>query len=419
MTSTLIAILVWIVSYLVGAIPFGYVVGKLKGVDLFKTGSGNIGATNVGRVLGKPCGIFVFVLDFIKGAGPALLAEPIAKAMNSGEVPFGDSHFVQVGAAAVAFLGHLFPIYLGFKGGKGVATGAGAVLIVAPFPAMMAVLAWIATVLSTRMVSAASIAAVVMLVLTRIGFVPNPWGISTLAGTVFCIVGSLFVVVKHRSNISRILSGTENQISDSPRRLVLMGSLHCLAVGLWFGGAAFFNFMAAPAIFDSFKNVVDEQPSDRTGGMRILDENADAETRKKLANALAGAAVGPIFPLYFKMMAACGMFSVITAWAWRSQGKRHRVRFVVLLCALILVAIGWPVSEWVTQLRLERISTDPRISEAAIKQFGPAHMISLGLSMLTNLLTGMGLFLAGQLPQSAVPREKASTGNPSTSNESA
>ena len=158
MTPILAAALVWFAAYLIGAIPFGYLVGRAKGVNLFTAGSGNIGATNVGRVLGRKFGIFVFVLDFLKGAIPTLLASPVAKLLHpDGGEPFGIPQLATVGAAAISFLGHLFPIYLGFRGGKGVATGAGAVLVVAPIPTLFAVLAWITLALASRMVSLASL----------------------------------------------------------------------------------------------------------------------------------------------------------------------------------------------------------------------------------------------------------------------
>ena len=405
MTPILAAILVWFAAYLIGAIPFGYLVGRANGMNLFTAGSGNIGATNVGRVLGRKYGIGVFVLDFLKGAIPTLLAAPLAKLMHpEGGEPFGIPQLATVGAAAISFLGHLFPIYLGFRGGKGVATGAGAVLVVAPIPTLFAVLAWITVALASRMVSLASIAAIAALVVVRIAFTPDPFGLTTIAGTLFCLVGSSFVVVKHRGNVRRIFSGTENRFGDSTKRQTALAGLHCLALGLWFGGAAFFNFAAAPTIFASFEKVVEEQPSDRTAGIAILPPNADAETKKKLASALAGSAVGPIFPRYFAMMATCGLISLVTAMTWRTAAGIHRLRFRILLIALILVFLGWPLAEWVTQLRLARFSTNSSTALSAKNLFGPVHLVSLASSLLTNVLTGIGLFLAGRLPNSVSPR---------------
>jgi glycerol-3-phosphate acyltransferase PlsY len=401
-TAFLAAVLIWILAYLIGAVPFGYLCGRAKGVDLFTAGSGNIGATNVGRVLGRKYGIFVFVLDFLKGAIPTLLAAPLAKLIHpDGDVPFGVPHLTAVGAAAVAFLGHLFPVYLGFRGGKGVATGAGAVLAVAPVPTLLAVVIWIAVALASRTISLASLAAVGVLCLMQLLTPNGAFSLESIAVTIFCLVGSLLVVVKHRGNVSRILSGTESQFGDSAMQRSALAGVHLLALGLWFGGAAFFNFAAAPAIFVSFEKVVNDSPSDRTAGIDIVPVNADAETKKKLSSALAGAAVGPIFPKYFLMMTVCGVVAVATAFAWWKLGGVHRIRFVLLLAAFGLVLVGWPISDWVTQLRLERLSPDVAIANEAKSNFKVAHFISLGISLLTNLLTGIALFLAGCLPKTA------------------
>src|SRR3954466_5086666 len=116
-----------LISYLVGAVPFGYIVARLRGVDIFAAGSGNIGATNVGRVLGRKFGILVFVLDFLKGAGPTAVARLLASRLTEESWAAGGG--LEVGAAVAAFVGHCFPIYLGFRGGKGVATGAGTVAV--------------------------------------------------------------------------------------------------------------------------------------------------------------------------------------------------------------------------------------------------------------------------------------------------
>src|SRR5947209_7857227 len=118
-------------SYLVGAIPFGYLIGRARGVDIFEHGSGNIGATNVGRVLGRRFGILVFLLDFAKGALPVLMAARLC-GLTELEVP---AQSLEVTAGLAAFLGHLFPVYLRFRGGKGVATGAGVVAMLLPVPA--------------------------------------------------------------------------------------------------------------------------------------------------------------------------------------------------------------------------------------------------------------------------------------------
>src|SRR3954452_6664306 len=112
-------------AYFVGAIPFGYLVARARGVDILHEGSGNIGATNVSRVLGKRFGILVFALDFAKGALPTLAAQRSAGLLDDPLWASG----LPVAAGLAAFLGHCFPIYLRFHGGKGVATGAGVVFV--------------------------------------------------------------------------------------------------------------------------------------------------------------------------------------------------------------------------------------------------------------------------------------------------
>src|SRR5579871_6901292 len=127
-----------LLSYLAGAIPFGYLIARSRGVDILKQGSGNIGATNVGRVLGRPFGVLVFLLDFAKGAMPALVAR-WWDATHQLDLP---TDTLPVAAAVAAFLGHLYPIYLRFRGGKGVATAAGAVTVLLPGPALAALFIW-------------------------------------------------------------------------------------------------------------------------------------------------------------------------------------------------------------------------------------------------------------------------------------
>src|SRR5438034_5066467 len=117
--TSLAASLIFLVSYFLGAIPFGYLVARWRGVNIFQQGSGNIGATNVGRVLGRRFGVLVFLLDFAKGALPALAAPHLAPADGSSPVT---PELLGVVAGLAAFLGHLFPVWLRFRGGKGVAT---------------------------------------------------------------------------------------------------------------------------------------------------------------------------------------------------------------------------------------------------------------------------------------------------------
>ena len=198
----LAALLTVLAAYLAGAIPFGFLVARMRGVNIFEHGSGNIGATNVGRILGRPWGFLVFVLDFAKGAasvGLALLLKP----------HFDDdlwSHgYVEVAAGMAAFLGHLFPVYLRFRGGKGVAAGLGAVSILLPTPTLAGLFVWFVLLAATRTMSLASIAAVLVLCAAHLRQ-PSLWDWAE-PRTWFCVVAGALVIVKHRANIQRLLPG--------------------------------------------------------------------------------------------------------------------------------------------------------------------------------------------------------------------
>src|SRR3989440_6030809 len=167
----LTAVGIALAAYLIGALPFGYLIARSRGVDILQAGSGNIGATNVGRILGKRFGVLVFFLDFAKGAFPVALAPWVGQRFDS-DVP---SETLSVVAGLGAFLGHLFPIYLRFRGGKGVATGAGVVAVLSPLPALFAVAAWIGVLLATRYVSLASVVAVVTPAGMRLSLTPPPF----------------------------------------------------------------------------------------------------------------------------------------------------------------------------------------------------------------------------------------------------
>lgn len=208
------ALLVLLAAYLIGAIPFGYVLGKaVRGIDIRQHGSGNIGATNVGRVLGWKWFPIVLLLDLAKGAVPVAL-------LKYGMVKLDPEMLGATEAAALAgilaILGHLFPIYLGFRGGKGVATAGGVLLVLLPIPALVALGVFVVCVLVSRYVSLSSIVAALALVAARFveagsaAFVPGEWPL-----TVVAIVAALLVIVRHRANISRLLAGTEPKVGRS------------------------------------------------------------------------------------------------------------------------------------------------------------------------------------------------------------
>jgi hypothetical protein len=182
-------------------------------------------------------------------------------------------------------------------------------------------------------------------------------------------------------------------------RDALVRGLHVLALGLWFGGAGFFNFVTAPSIFESFKEVVQTAPSDRTAGIAIVPPGTSDEAKNNLASALGGAAVGPVFPKYFAMQAVCGLVALLTALSWwTAEGGRkvHRRRVYLIALAVLTVAAGWPISDYVSELRLHRFD-----SEAGKAAFVSWHLVSLLLSFVTVCLAGVALALAARLPLEA------------------
>ncbi len=207
---------VWLVgSYLVGSIPFGLLIGLTKGVDIRTAGSGNVGATNTGRVLGRKWGLTCFVLDVCKGLGPTL-----GYGLSTG---LSGSLGTQAGATAVlgwlivaaaAMIGHIFPIWLKFKGGKGVATGLGVLLGFWPvltLPGIAAGLIWLVTIKLTGYVSLASISAACALpplALLSALYWQRDVSQVVIYVAVTLLLG-LLVVIRHRSNIHRLRQGTE------------------------------------------------------------------------------------------------------------------------------------------------------------------------------------------------------------------
>jgi len=184
------------VAYLIGSIPFGYLIVRRKiGADIRQTGSGGTGATNVSRRAGKAAGILTLLLDAAKGSVAVL----IAKALT------GDD-WVIAAAAIAALVGHIFPVWLGFRGGKGVATGVGIFLVLAPVSVLCAGVVFIAIVALTRYVSLGSIVAAILIPV----FV---WLQSDLRPSLIAaIVGAALIVFAHRGNIQRLASHTESRI---------------------------------------------------------------------------------------------------------------------------------------------------------------------------------------------------------------
>lgn len=200
-----------ILSYLIGSIPSGYLVAKMaRGIDIRQHGSKNIGATNVGRVIGWKWFPLVFLLDFAKGAVPVAWIGYEALGTKWGGLQPVDAAAL---CGLAAMIGHMFPIYLGFRGGKGVATGAGVVLLLVPVPGAIAIGCFLFFLALTRMVSLGAIIGAVGLMAARIAVTwPEPFAKDNILVTCFCLLGGLLVIVRHRHNIARMLQGTEPRL---------------------------------------------------------------------------------------------------------------------------------------------------------------------------------------------------------------
>lgn len=199
-------IFVALVSYLVGSLPFGLLLGRLvKGIDLRDFGSGNIGATNAGRVLGAKWGIICLILDALKGLLPVaylpgLLVDP--------SQPFFPHSPVVAGISTI--VGHMFPCWLGFKGGKGVATSLGVLLMLSPWSVLAAAAVFFTVFGLFRVVSLSSMcAAIAFGVIELFRLSPNPFSEATWSRAVFAIMVPLLIIVQHRSNIRRLMKGEE------------------------------------------------------------------------------------------------------------------------------------------------------------------------------------------------------------------
>jgi glycerol-3-phosphate acyltransferase PlsY len=211
----LAGILVVAIAYLLGSVPTGYLLVRLfRHEDIRSVGSGNIGATNVLRSGGKGLGAATFLLDVLKGAAAVLIAVPIAVrlAPQYASVPPRD---IEAVAAIVAVLGHMFPVWLGFRGGKGVATGFGVFLVAAPWAALAAIALFVVVLLVSRYVSLASILGAASFpifawLLVR-GDKPAPF----IAAQV---IVALLIIVKHHQNIRRLASGTENRFGGGSHK---------------------------------------------------------------------------------------------------------------------------------------------------------------------------------------------------------
>lgn len=194
-----LVVAVWLVcAYLTGSVPFGFLIGKMRGIDVRTVGSKNIGATNVFRTVGKKWGLLAFLCDFLKGLLPTLAAKHLA----------GGADWLPVAVGLCCVVGHTLTVFMKFKGGKGVATAFG--MLVALMPALVGIAFLVFAVLfaSSNYISLGSCGAAAFLAVTVWFWPPS----AILAEKIIITLIGVFVIVKHRSNISRLLKGEENKI---------------------------------------------------------------------------------------------------------------------------------------------------------------------------------------------------------------
>ena len=208
------AILLAIASYLAGSIPFGYIIGTVvKGVDLRQLGSGNIGATNAGRVLGKKWGILCLILDALKGLLPVAL---LPQQFFGSESPWLAHATVLAGVFTI--IGHMVPCWLGFRGGKGVATSLGVLAILSPWGLLVAAVTFFSSLAVWRFVSVSSmLAAIGFGTFELVRSMPNPFSEAKWSQGVFALMVPLLIIVQHRSNISRLLKGEELRLTSKDK----------------------------------------------------------------------------------------------------------------------------------------------------------------------------------------------------------
>jgi len=208
-------VLIGIIGYLWGSIPAGYWMGKLlkgKDFDIRAYGSHKIGATNVLRTLGRVPALIVLVFDLFKGIGPTLIATFVPVFYGAGWGP--------TVAGLAALIGHIYPVFIGFKGGRGVLTGAGALLVISPLTFFISFVTLAIAILTSRYVSLGSIVGSLTTIICGILFyfigLLNPafFGKVTLAQLVFLVIGPALVIIVHYDNIGRLLSGTERKLGQ-------------------------------------------------------------------------------------------------------------------------------------------------------------------------------------------------------------
>ena len=202
-------------AYLLGSIPFGYLMAKAKGIDIRSVGSGNIGATNAMRVLGKPAGIFVLLMDALKGYAAVCLGVAVFTKFQSASAESANHAAVMtqalnqgINAGIFAVLGHNYTCWLRFKGGKGIATTAGVYLALAPWALLITLGIFIIALLLTRYVSVASMSAAIALPISVY------WMQNNEQLSIVTFAFGVLAIYKHKSNLQRLMAGTENRLGQ-------------------------------------------------------------------------------------------------------------------------------------------------------------------------------------------------------------
>ena len=210
-------ILTVLIAYLLGSIPTGFLVARARGIDIRTVGSGNIGATNVFRILGKPAGILVLLADAAKGWLAVFIVARLISGWSYPDAGQPASEWFRLCAGIAAILGHNYSCWLHFKGGKGIATSAGVLVALVPLPLLIILTIWILVFAFTRYVSLASIAASLSLPFAA-------WAVG-ISRTIVLVTAGLaaLAIYKHKANIKRLINGTESKIamktpsSDAPK----------------------------------------------------------------------------------------------------------------------------------------------------------------------------------------------------------
>jgi glycerol-3-phosphate acyltransferase PlsY len=202
-----------LLAYLIGSIPFGYlIVLARRGADVRESGSGGTGATNVSRQAGKAAGVLTLLLDALKGAVAVLAAQWLigapSFAASSDRLPLS---WLASAAAVAVMVGHCFPVWLGFRGGKGVATALGAFLVLTPIPVVLAMLVFLPMVLLTRYVSLASISAALSIPVFLYLQIVLTHGDASVFRAAAAMIAAALIVFAHRANIGRLFAGTESK----------------------------------------------------------------------------------------------------------------------------------------------------------------------------------------------------------------